>query len=135
MKVYLFDKDTRLYMGEAEAVPGDVPGSWFHPECSTVVAPPAIPPGKAVRWLFGFWEYVGLPTPEEMRQHAYESEADPFRDAALNYQMEAAAWRLEGNLEKAAEAETKEHTALRDYLDKKQEIRGRFPGNSNVGEA
>ena len=126
MKVYLYDKDTRLYMGEAEAEPGDVLGSWFHPECSTTVAPPAIPPGKAVRWLFGFWEFVDLPTPEEMRQHAYESEADPFRDAALNYPLEGDAWEARGDDERAEIAWAKAAEFMAQYLDAKEAIRAKY---------
>lgn len=66
-------------------------------------------------------------TPEDKRHDAYIAEADIFRDEAMSYQLEADAWRLEGNLEKAAEAEAERDEALKAYLAKKEEIRARYP--------
>ena len=66
-------------------------------------------------------------TPSEMRHGAYVLEADPLRDEALSYQLEADAYRLDGNLTAAVMAEERMNAALRLYREKKEEIRARFP--------
>lgn len=68
-----------------------------------------------------------LNAPEAKRERAYVAEADPIRDRAMSYRMEADGWRLEGNEAKALEAEAKRDDALREYVAKKEEIRGRYP--------
>ena len=66
-------------------------------------------------------------TPEEMRQAAYEAEADPLFELAMYYQAEADGFRLLNDLAKAAEAEEKYRDYLRQYVAKKEEIRARHP--------
>lgn len=66
-------------------------------------------------------------TPEEMRQAAYEAEADPLFELAMFYQAEADGFRLLNDLAKAAEAEETYREYLRQYVAKKEEIRARHP--------
>lgn len=66
-------------------------------------------------------------TPAEKREDAYLLEVDQYRNDALSYQLEANAYRLDGNLTAAVAAEEKMNAALRCYRDKKEEIRARFP--------
>lgn len=66
-------------------------------------------------------------SPEKKRRAAYEAEADIFRDEALSYRLEAEAWMLENNGEVAAAAECRFREALGKYLDRKREIRARYP--------
>lgn len=72
--------------------------------------------------------------PEEKRQAAYVVEADPFFWQAQYYQAEAEGLRL---MERVAEADEAEATArgyLRQYAEKKLEIRARFSGDAMEGD-
>lgn len=61
--------------------------------------------------------------PAERRAEAYRATADPHRDAVLGYRLEAEAWELAGDPERAAQATAKaaEHLGL--YLERKRAIR------------
>ena len=65
-------------------------------------------------------------TPEEMRQAAYEAEADPLFELAMFYQAEAEGFKLLEDLANSAVAEEKAREYLRQYAEKKAEIRERY---------
>ena len=75
------------------------------------------------------------PTPAEKREAAYRVEADPIKEKALAYRTEADAWLLFPDEAKAAEVREWANTLLAQYLEKKQEIRERFPDEPEAGDA
>lgn len=62
-----------------------------------------------------------------LRQDAYTIEADPYKNTALNYQLEAEAWDDAGNKENATKAWEKYKDALKKFLAVKIDIRNRYP--------
>lgn len=128
MKAYLYEKSSGLYLGETEAVPGDVPGSWCYPANATLKPPPsAMPQGKAA-WYRGFqWQIDDEPAPEVCRRAAYAAEADALFVEAQYYEAEAKGHRLNGNPELALAAEQAAEALLREYVARKNAIRARFP--------
>lgn len=66
-------------------------------------------------------------TPKEKREDAYKAEADPLFEQAMFYQAEAEGFRLLNDLASAAVAEEKSRDYLRQYAEKKAEIRERYP--------
>lgn len=76
MKIHRYDALTKLFAGEAEATPGDIPGSWTYPNNATPVEPPAdLPDGKAARWNGNAWEAVDRAAVEAEAAQAAEREA------------------------------------------------------------
>lgn len=65
-------------------------------------------------------------TAAERRRDDFAAEADPLREQAVAYQLEAEALRLAGETEQAA-AEGKRLQFLARYLAKKKQIRARHP--------
>lgn len=84
-------------------------------------------------WIDGYkpYEYieppVSAPTPEELRQEAYREEVDPLFAQAQYYHAEAEGLRLLDRVTEAAAAEETAREYLRQYAEKKIEIRERFP--------
>ena len=75
MQTYLYDSQTKLFIGAVEATPGDVPGSWIYPNNATPVAPPAgLPEGMAARWNGVGWELVDRAAAEAEAAQAAECE-------------------------------------------------------------
>lgn len=123
MTVYCFDlvSGLRTVKEEIDLLPN---GGYMLSPGQTEEPWPEEPPGMcAVRGQIG-WELVPA---EDLRRAAYTAEADVFRDQAVSYQQEAEAWRNAGNEDRAASATDKAKEALRQYLEKKEEIRARFP--------
>lgn len=71
-------------------------------------------------------------TAEEQRRAAYVVEADPLFDEAQFYQTEADGHKALGNNKQAAEAEAKALEFKKQYAQKKEEIRERFPDTQVV---
>lgn len=128
MQTYLYDSQTKLFIGAVEATPGDVPGSWIYPANATPTPPPSvIPQGKAA-WYRGFqWQIDDAPAPEVCRRAAYAAEADALFVEAQYYEAEAKGHRLNGNPELALAAEQAAEALLREYVARKNAIRARFP--------
>jgi hypothetical protein len=79
---------------------------------------------------YGIWAFP--PAPAELREAAYRAEADPLLSKYQQYQAESGAWAgLAGTEaydgEQAARAQASAGEALAAYLEKKREIRERFP--------
>lgn len=67
---------------------------------------------------------------EQQRQSAYGALADPLRDLAVSYRIEAEAWRNRGNAAMAKKAWEKYRSRLDGYLSAKESIRSQFPKNA-----
>lgn len=127
MIYYQWDESTGFYSGQGAATPGDIPGSFIYPLNSCLDAPPAdIPEGKIARRdeHNTAWEIVDAPAPADLRQAAYEAEADPLFREAQYYQAEADGLYLLGKpyqwaLDKASDL-------LKQYAAAKAEVRERF---------
>ena len=128
MQTYLYDSQTKLFIGAVEATPGDVPGSWIYPNNATLQPPPSdMPQGKAA-WYRGFqWQIDDAPAPEACRRAAYAAEADALFVESQYYEAEAKGHRLNGNPELALAAEQAAEALLREYVARKNAIRARFP--------
>jgi hypothetical protein len=85
---------------------------------------PDCPPGFYRRWGATGWELVAA---KDLRQAAYEAEADVFRDQAISYDEEAKALSDDERGQEAHTATVLAAEARANYLAKKQEIRERFP--------
>ncbi len=72
--------------------------------------------------------------PDELRRIAFAIEADPLRDRALSYRLEAEALRHAGEGAAAARAEAKCRRELAAYGEKKREIRARHPKAAAAAE-
>ena len=59
-KYYFFDPTYHQYLGEAEAAPGDVSGSWIYPINATLTPPPVAPEGTVARWNGVVWQFVSI---------------------------------------------------------------------------
>lgn len=70
--------------------------------------------------------------PGELRRMAFSVEADPFRDAALSYRLEAEALRQSGDTAAAERVEEKCRRELARYSEKKSEIRSRYPKDTDT---
>lgn len=68
---------------------------------------------------------------DDLRRAAYRAETDELRDLALSFQAEAEAWRLAGATDKAKRTNAKYRRELARYLEKKEEIRIRYPKPAN----
>ena len=129
---YLFDADGYATGETGSVTPGDVPGSYSYSRRATTVSPPETPEGMAARWNGMTWDVVPERTPAERRASAYRLEADPLLATYQQYKAEVDGWaELEGtedhDSDQAARAQENAVTALTAYLDKKREIRERFP--------
>lgn len=69
----------------------------------------------------------------EQRRAAYAAGADSFRNTALSYFCEAAAWKRRGDGGKARKATAKYHQALARYLDAKETARLAYPDPADDG--
>ena len=70
---------------------------------------------------------LGELSAEAKRRRAYEAEVDVIRDRAFGYWIERDAWMARGMAEQAKLADAKARAAMADYLDRKEEIRARYP--------
>ena len=77
MQTYLYDSQTKLFIGAVEATPGDVPGSWCYPANATLKPPPSdLPAGQAPRWNGLAWEAADrAPIEAEAAQAAEREDA------------------------------------------------------------
>lgn len=130
--VYLFDADGYATGETGDVTPGDIPGSYSYSGRATTVPPPETGPGQAARWNGMDWEIVPKRTPAERRASAYRVEADPLLTTYQQYKAEVDGWKeLEGtegyDADQASRAQTNAAEALTEYLEKKREIRERFP--------
>lgn len=124
---HYFD-DNGFYSGSAPANPGSEP-----PDNALRIAPPPagegfVPVLNAARDGWELAAKESAATPAGSRAAAYRAEADAFRDAALSYRAEAEACALAGDRTGAATARKKMRRKLAAYLERKRDIRARFPG-------
>lgn len=133
---YWARKDGRVYSSKRQGyVPNDDPDylDWL----ASGKTPSTFPPGpdredsenelRNVLRQHGLVAFEDDVPPDRLRAGAYKAEADAFRDDALSYQVEADAWRLAGNDDKADKAQEKADAALKKYLERKEAIRTRLP--------
>lgn len=92
---------------------------WLHGQSAVITALGVLPEG----WSASPPTDVPAMDASEKRAAQYRARADPYRDAALSYQAEAAAWRLLGDEEMALAAAAKMDEQLRRYLSAKEAVR------------
>lgn len=90
MKIYDYDKESGLYLGEsmADADPLDK-ANWLIPSNATNLAPLEMQDGKTVNFINGKWVYIDIPAtivepiafePQKTYQEKRISEYPPFMD-------------------------------------------------------
>lgn len=71
---------------------------------------------------------------DQERERAYAAEADPLREKALSYQLEAQAWKADGNAAMAKKALGKYRREMAAYLAVKEAIRLRYPNDQEPAQ-
>lgn len=90
MKIYNYDKEDGLYLGESLADPDPLDkANWLIPANATTLVPLEIQDGKTVNFINGSWVYVDIPQlviepkapePEKTYQEKRIAEYPPFMD-------------------------------------------------------
>ena len=120
MKIYHYNPDTGIYVGEGVADESPLePGVWMIPANSVTTAPPSVGENQFVVFNNGAWEVNTVPepepepepvpepeppTPQQLRQWAFQQEADP-----IFFQVQRG------------------EALMSDWLMKVEEIRQRYP--------
>ena len=120
MKIYHYNPDTGIYVGEGVADESPLePGVWMIPANSVTTAPPNVGEDQFVVFNNGIWEVNTIPepepepepepapeppTPKQLRQWAFQQEADP-----IFFQVQRG------------------EALMSDWLTKVEEIRQRYP--------
>ena len=118
MKIYHYNPDTGIYVGEGVADESPLePGVWMIPANSVTTAPPNVGEDQFVVFNNGVWEVNTIPepepepepapeppTPKQLRQWAFQQEADP-----IFFQVQRG------------------EALMSDWLTKVEEIRQRYP--------
>lgn len=120
MKIYHYNPDTGIYVGEGVADESPLePGVWMIPANSVTTAPPDAGENQFVVFNNGNWEVNTVPepepepepvpvpeppTPQQLRQWAFQQEADP-----IFFQVQRG------------------EALMSDWLMKVEEIRQRYP--------
>ena len=120
MKIYHYNPDTGIYVGEGVADESPLePGVWLIPANSVTTAPPNVGEDQFVVFNNGNWEVNTVPepepepepepapeppTPQQLRQWAFQQESDP-----IFFQVQRG------------------EASMSDWLTKVEEIRQRYP--------
>ena len=120
MKIYHYNPDTGIYVGEGVADESPLePGVWMIPANSVTTAPPDAGENQFIVFNNGNWEVNTVPEPEP------ESEPEPEPESPTPQQLRQWAFQQEADpLYFAYRAGEGDETA---WLAKREEIRARYP--------